>query len=244
VDLGYLELIVLGLITGSFLNALIYRLPRSISMARGRSRCTTCGETLAVRDLIPLFSYIVLGGKCRHCKEVIPWRYPFVEIVLPLLWVIGYHQLGLTLSFIYFAVITSFLLALFFTDLEQFVLPDSLTIPAIILSFAWGVYGGTSLFSLILGMIVGGAFFALQYYFSKKKWVGDGDIRFGILLGAMFGFPRVFLALWVAYLLGGIVASFLLILKVKKLDSKIPFGTFLSLAAIITLLYGHYWTLW
>lgn len=213
-------------------------------MGRGRSRCTTCGEELAARDLVPLASYIGLRGKCRYCKEVISWRYPFVEVALPLLWVVGFDRWGASLSSLYFAVISALLLALFFTDLESFSLPDVLTIPAIVISFAWNYYQGMALIPLIAGVVAGGAFFAVQYYASGRRWVGDGDIRFGVLLGAMFGFPKVFLALWLAYLMGGIASAFLLLSRTKKLDSKIPFGTFLALSALLTLLYGHYWTLW
>lgn len=238
--------LIVGLIAGSFLNALIYRLPRAISINKGRSKCISCKEDLRARDLIPIISYLALLGKCSFCKSKIPFRYLIVELALPLLWVYGFLTWGQSAHFLYFALISFFLVGLFFTDLEEYVLPDKLMYPAILTALLWHLYQGKSFYSLFLGVMVGAGFFAVQYWISKKKWVGEGDIWFGALLGVMFGFPDVLISIWIAYLMGGVVGLVLLISKMRKLDSRIPFGTFLAVSALIMFFYGKNFpiTLW
>ena len=231
---------VFGLIAGSFLNCLIYRLPKGIKVSKGRSRCTFCGENLKAIHLIPILSYLAQRGKCSFCKSKIPLRYLIVELALPLLWVYGFLTWGLSAYFLYFALISFFIVGLFFTDLEKYVLPDKLMLPAIFVAFLWHVIQERSFHSLFWGVIVGAGFFAIQYWISKGKWVGEGDIWFGALMGIMFGFPQVLISIWIAYVMGGIVGFTLLISKKKNLNSKIPFGTFLAVSSLIMFFYGRY----
>lgn len=257
----------LGLSIGSMLNAYIWRLSIDSSIWRGRSVCTSCRKQIAWHDLIPVLSYIFLRGKCRHCSDKISIRYPLVEIITALLTTVLFLQVApntlqqelsnidllKTLAVLarnwYFVAI---LVILFFTDLKWMTIPDRVTIPAILTAYVINgllFYNGTcadislscivntSWTNYLLAMLVGGGFFWLQYVFSRGRWVGGGDIRFGALLGVMFGFPLVLPVLMLAYMLGTFIAVPLLMSGKKTMKSEVPFGIFLAMAACIVLIF-------
>ena len=134
-----IAIVILGLIFGSFLNVCIARLPRHESIVRPRSRCPRCGAAIAAWDNIPVLSYLLLGGRCRACRKPISWRYPAVEFLLPILWLLCWVEFGLTIRGVGMAVLCFLLLGLAVMDAETMRLPDAFTLPGILLGI---VYSG------------------------------------------------------------------------------------------------------
>ncbi len=232
---------ILGLVVGSFLNAVIYRLHKKVSFLRGRSYCPWCKHDLSAKDLIPLISFLLLKGKCRYCQKKISWQYPLVEFATLVVFLLLFWQFGLTLEFFVYLIYACILMIIFVYDLRYYLILDKVSLPgigiAVLLSF---FILNISILNIIYGILIGGGFFLLQFYISKGKWIGGGDIRLGILMGAMLGFPSILVALFVAYVLGSVIGIFLIIRKKKKWGSQVPFGTFLSLATLLAFFFGEY----
>ena len=265
---------ILGLFVGSFLNVVVYRLHREESFVKGFSKCLFCGHRLYPKDLVPLVSFLYLRGKCRYCRHKIAKQYFLMELATAFgftlialaLWksvdsqIILANISPLRLSFsvasnilifqtLVWWIFFSFLLIIFVYDLRYYLILDSVTIPAMILALCFNLFLGFSWQSLLIGALVGGGFFFLQFIVSGGKWIGGGDIRLGLLMGFILGWPQVLTALFVAYLLGSLFAICLLLCGKKHWGDKLPFGTFLSLATVIVMLYGDilvkwYWSLW
>jgi prepilin signal peptidase PulO-like enzyme (type II secretory pathway) len=204
-------------------------------------------------DLFPVISFIILLAKCRACRKPISWQYPIVELATAALFLVaGAFWLpfpaeftaaqGLILLRDLLAV--SALLFLFVFDYRYYLLPDIVTLPAAASFFLLNLLIGYSWQHLLVGMLAGGGFFLAQFVVSKGKWVGGGDIRFGLLMGALLGWPLVLVALFGAYLIGAMFAVLFLALGKLKFGAKIPFGTFLALATITTLWAGQHMLDW
>jgi len=238
-------LFILGTIIGSFLNVVIYRLKHEQSFLKGRSYCPHCRKTLGFWDLVPIFSFIFLRGRCRYCGQKISWQYPLVELATGLAFLLPYLQFDLTPRFYFTAVISCFLIIIFVYDWRYYLILDEVVVPAIVLAVIFAIFFAPNQFADYLwGGIIGGGFFLIQYLVSSGKWIGGGDIRLGLLMGLVLGVGKVLLALFIAYLLGALVSVILLAVKKKTMKSQIPFGTFLSLATVIALLYGDQLIAW
>ncbi len=237
---------VFGLIVGSFINAVLYRLPLNRSSLRGRSFCPHCKHTLATMDLVPVISFIGLRGKCRYCRKPISWQYPLLELTTAIVFLISYLRLvslysfGPTLMgyFIFYAVILGYLIVIFMYDLRHYLILDKVLIPAAIIAVIANVLLGVSWVSMLIGAIFGGGVFWIQYVLSRGRAIGGGDIRLGVLMGLLLSWPNVLVAIFVAYMAGLVVGVPLLIMGAKKLSSKIPFGTFLAVGTYVALLWG------
>jgi leader peptidase (prepilin peptidase)/N-methyltransferase len=255
---------ILGLFIGSFLNVVIYRLHREESFVKGFSKCLFCGHRLYPKDLVPIFSFLWLKAKCRYCKTAISWQYFLVELATALGFVLVFLRLFVStdlqtwlgaLNFLsvfqllFWWLMFCFLLIIFVYDLKYYLILDKVSIPAIILALGFNLFIGQTWQSLALGILLGGGFFLLQFILSQGKWIGGGDIRVGFLMGALLGFSHVLAALFLAYILGGLFATVLLLSGKKHLGDKLPFGTFLTLSTFMILLYGDvlirwYLTVW
>ncbi len=240
----YVFIGIFGLIIGSFLNAVIYRLKSGDSIVKSRSKCTHCQKQLKAKDLVPLFSWLALKGKCRFCNDKISWQYPVVEFITALLFIVGYLVLVtdfstlVILNYIFYLIAISFLIVIFvFDHLHQLIL-DKVTIPLMVIAIIFIFVLRLDWIEHILAGIAGGAWFGWQYILSKGKWIGGGDIRLGIIMGLLLGFPGVIVALFLAYILGAIVGVYLLATKKRDRGSQIAFGTFLSLSTAVTWLCG------
>ncbi|MDP1709395.1 MAG: prepilin peptidase [Candidatus Komeilibacteria bacterium] len=230
---------ILGAAVGSFLNVVAGRLQSGKSFVRGRSHCPFCGATLRWYDLWPILSWLVLKGKCRYCRGKIAWRYLLIEIACAGLFLLGaiifpdYKQL-----FIYLVAV-SFFVVLFIYDGLTYIVPDKISLPAIVIIFFLNIIlAGKNPFNLLLAAGVGGAWFLIQFLLSRGRWVGGGDIRLGVLIGVLLGFPLVGLALLIAYVGGSIIALLLILTGKKGLGSRLPFATILLPATLITWLWG------
>lgn len=238
-DSFYLALLaVLGACVGSFLNVIVYRLPRRQPVLNSRSACPACGRKLRWRELVPLVSFILLSGRCRACGRRISWRYGAVEAGAALLFLAGgllspdWRWLALYL------VVVSFFLVLFVYDLYHYLVPDRISLPAIFAVLFLGAAFGRPLLSLLLGAAAGAGWFLAQFLLSRGRWVGGGDIRLGLLMGALLGWPRVWLGLMLSYAAGSLIALVLIALGKKTLKSRLPFATILLPSALVAWLWG------
>jgi len=229
-----------GLIFGSFLNALIWRLHSKKSIVQDRSQCPNCRHRLGFWDLIPLASFVCLWGRCRYCHTKISWQYPVVELMSALgFLLINQMPLGL-IEKVWLCGLFFLSLLILIYDLKYLLIPDS----SIILGIIW-IIGymlllnrGQIIDSLIAGLIAS-LFFFLMYYFSRGRWIGGGDVKLGFLMGLFLGWPNILLALLLAYILGAIIGLGLLVFKQATLKSQVPFGPFLILATIVVYKWGE-----
>ncbi|MBU0625859.1 prepilin peptidase [Patescibacteria group bacterium] len=239
---------VFGIIIGSFLNAVIWRLRTKESFLISRSYCPHCRHGLSWRDLIPLLSWLLLRGKCRYCSVRISLSYFLVELIAGILFLlvalrilpVDFQNVGAdslaSLLLAWSAV--AILIIVFVYDLQYMLILRSVTLPAAVLFFIANVALGKAPIKLIIAIIICAGFFWLQHVLSRGKWIGGGDVYLGVLMGALLGFPKILLALFMAYIIGATTGVSLLVMQQKSWKSELPFGTFLSLATIVTLLYG------
>lgn len=248
----YFFIFLFGLCIGSSLNAWLWRLHRDESMFGRRSYCPKCKKQLRNFDLIPLLSFLFLGGKCRFCRKKISWQYPLVELTAAILFVLSFNvvvskigvdlvgQIYLWLYWYFIAI----LIVIFVFDLKYYLILDKVSLPAMLIIFLVNLFFNPNWTSWIIGGIAGAGFFAAQYFVSKGEWVGGGDIRLGGLIGLMLGWQGLLITLFIAYVIGAIVGIILILTKQKTLQSKIPFGPFLCSGAIIALLWGEQIVTW
>lgn len=244
-------LAVLGLVIGSFINAAVYRVARNLPWVFERSHCVNCKHELHVLDLVPVFSFLFLGGRCRYCQKKISWQYPIVEAVTALGFLIaGYsNDFSINLFLGYKLLFVGAFIFIAVYDYKHFLILDKVIFPLLFVAVAWniGQDAGSGLgflnfqgrfFDGLKGAVLASGFFGLQYALSKGKWIGFGDVKYGLVLGMFFGFQMTAVCLFSAYLLGAIVGSLLIIFKGKSMSSQVAFGSFLSVSGIITLGYG------
>ena len=231
---------IAGSILGSFLNVVIYRLPRRESILFPRSHCPSCNTPISFWDNIPIISYILLKGKCRHCKVSIPWRYPFVELLMMLMTITLYI---INVSFAGFAadtVLAFILLAVFAIDLGNMIIPNRLNLAGIVLAvpltFRWGTYGFLrGFYGALIGVIILAIMMILGHFLYKRQGVGMGDIKLAIVIGLFLGpfwTPIVFI---IAVFLGGMWGIINLVIGSIKFGQEVPFGPFISLGGFCVL---------
>lgn len=235
-------LFILGTIIGSYVNSVVFRLGLGTKDSPQRSYCLHCFRTLEPKDLIPLISFLILRGKCRYCKQSISYRYLIGELVMGGVFVlVGLNHSYLSVNLGYYLIVASVLTALFFTDLYEGVLPDKIVFLGVIITLIYLVIsqrGLTPLINSIISGLASALFFFTFVYFSKGKALGLGDVKFAFWLGLLLGWPEIALALFIAFLTGALCGVILILLRVKKFGQTIPFGPFLSLGSLATLVWG------
>jgi prepilin signal peptidase PulO-like enzyme (type II secretory pathway) len=246
-------LIALGLVFGSFVNALVWRLHEGRDWVHERSECVHCHHTLAAKDLVPVLSWLMLRGKCRYCHKPISAQYPVVEALTALLFVASYTYWPYSLQGVFLQIVFGLwlvllvgLMALLVYDIRWMLLPNKLVFPLTgvaaamqLISIANDSRGWHMLIVVALAVLVGGGIFYVIFQLSKGKWIGGGDVKLGFLLGLIVGTAEKSLEfIFLAGLLGSLVSLPLLASKKIKRNSVIPFGPFLIVAAIIVELFG------
>ena len=226
-----------GLAIGSFANVCIYRLPKKESVVFPVSHCITCSTPVRPFDNIPVISYLFLGGKCRDCKEGISFIYPIIEAITALLLLAGFFKFGLTFDFLIYTVVAPTLVIITAIDIEHQIIPDVITIPGIVLGLTAGSYtiGYIDSFS---GFLLGGGLFYLLAVLSNGG-MGGGDIKYIAAAGALVGWQKVMLIIFIGAFLGSFVGLLQIAVQKKSRKSLIPFGPFLAAATLITLFYGN-----
>jgi prepilin signal peptidase PulO-like enzyme (type II secretory pathway) len=253
-------LIVLGLAFGSFVGALTWRLHEKKDFIRARSQCENCGHQLGAADLIPIFSWLWLRGRCRYCRKPIGWQSPLLELAVGLLFGGSYllwpHTLNswqAILSFGIWLIYIILLVALLIYDFRWMLLPDSLVFPLIalgLLDAALRLYQTGDLtiinyaaYTFFGACVLGGLYWLLNAV-SKGRWVGFGDVKLGLFIGITLGWQQALLVLFLANLIGSLVAIPALLLGKLSMKSRLPFGPFLILAFLIVGLLGKYLLAW
>jgi len=234
----YFLIFVLGLIFGSFFNVCIYRIPKNESILFPPSHCPNCGNRLKSIDLIPIFSFIFLRGKCRFCKGTISVRYPLVELLTGLLFLILFYKFGYSKEFLKYIVLSSLLIIISFIDLEHKLIPNILIFSGIIFSISYyALFGLDRLLDAFWGATIGSGFILLIIIFTKG--MGMGDFFLFLMIGSFLGLRLTLLTLFLSFLLGGIAGILLIILGLKSRRDYVPFAPFISLATLLSILFGN-----
>ncbi len=237
---------VLGMTVGSFLNVCIDRLPQNKSIVFPPSHCEACQHKLSARDLIPVFSHLRLGGRCRYCQASIPRRILWVELATAVAFALLYWHYGLAPELAVMIFYACLFIIIFVIDLEHGLILNKVVYPAMIVAlllalYPWPWFGesmGMRVAYAALGGAIGFAIFLLIAIISRGG-MGWGDVKLAALIGLATGFPLVIVAIIMAAILGGVVAVALVIARRKKRRETVPFGPFLALAAMVTLLWGN-----
>lgn len=252
---------IFGACIGSFLNVVIWRLPREQSL-RGRSQCPHCDVTLRAYRLVPILSFLWQRGRCASCGKLISHRYWIIELITGLLFAgaacyffaAGLNMLN-AIELLRALFIIAVLIAVFVIDLEHYLILDVIVWPAslvvlvsnIILDaltkqslLSWGSYTADGL----IAAIAAGGFFYLLWLLSQGRWMGFGDVKFNLFLGLALGLPGIVVALFLAFMIGAVVGLSLIISGAKQLQSRVPFGTFLTVGALIALFYSDRLAQW
>lgn len=233
---------IIGLCIGSFLNVCIYRIPREESISFPPSHCTNCEHRLQWYELIPVFSYIFLKGKCKNCKEKISIQYPLIELTNAVLYVLVFLKYQYSLDTIKFMVLVSFLIVIGVIDLKtKFVYNSTMILMGIVaVIFLITDYAKLKSFPMdnILGGILGLVIIGLIVFITRG--MGEGDIEIAAISGLFLGLKGEVFMLFFAVILGGIVGAIILIVKRKSGKTEMPFGPFLATAAITAIFYGNF----
>ena len=241
----YLSIFVFGLIFGSFLNCVIYRLHSGESFLKGRSFCPNCQHILSWPDLIPVFSFLILKGKCRYCHKPISLQYPLVELATGTVFLLIFWNLEFGIWDLLFRLLIScFLIIIFVYDLKHYIIPDQVIYPAIVIAFLYNIYQFTIdnqqlTINNFLSAFGAAAFLLTIVLISYEKWLGWGDVKLAFLMGLFLGWPKILLALFLAFFIGAIIGIELIILGKKTLKSEIPFGPFLVSGTFLALFFGQ-----
>ncbi len=234
----YTIIFLFGITIGSFLNVIIFRVPKGEFLKRNRSYCPQCGELIAYYDLIPVLSYLILGGKCRNCKEKISPRYPLVELATGLVALLCHWQFSMTLKFLCVFTVGAIFICITFIDIEHMEIPDSLVlalaVPAIVSVFLFP----EGLTSRIIGMYIVSVPMLLITLLIPTAF-GGGDIKLIAVCGFLLGMSNVLLATFVALMTAGIRASWLLLTRKSNTETHICFGPYICLGVYVSLFWGE-----
>jgi leader peptidase (prepilin peptidase)/N-methyltransferase len=235
---------VFGLMIGSFLNVCISRLPEGESVVSPRSRCPKCRTEIAWYDNIPVLSYVLLGGQCRKCQAPIGALYPLIELTTAVTFAIQAMVHGDDLALLAVRLLfTAMLIVLFGTDLQTMRLPNVITYPGIVIGLAASLALPPGIVESLIGAALGAAIpWLIRYVWFKATGVeamGLGDVKMLAMIGAFLGWRQVWVVLFISSLAGAIVGIVLLRLQGRSMATRIPFGTFLALAAYIASVAGE-----
>lgn len=233
---------MLGLVIGSFLNVVVYRLPRGQSLLRPPSRCPKCGYALPWYDNVPVLGWLMLGGRCRKCRTAISAQYPIVEFITGVLFALIVWMtpdLPLMMSRL---TLVCILIALFGIDLEHQILPNTITLPGIIVGMIFSTVAAPGWKDALLGVLLGGGLLygiaAAYFLVRREEGMGMGDVKMLALIGAFLGWKAVLVTLVLSSFSGAIVGMGLMAAERGGMRLAMPFGTFLALGALAAMLVG------
>jgi leader peptidase (prepilin peptidase)/N-methyltransferase len=234
---------LLGLAVGSFLNVCIYRLPLAKSLAYPPSACPSCGRSLRWFENVPVVAWLALGGRCRTCRSRISAVYPLVEAFTGVMFVWAWWQYGPSWLLFSHLLFGCALVVLFFIDLRHRILPNAITLPGIAIGFLLSLINPPGWVSSLAGIVLGGLipYAIAEIYFRVRgdEGLGMGDVKMLAMIGAFLGWRLMFLTLVIASFLGSVVGLSLIVLRRGDMKSSMAFGTFLTVAALISLVEGN-----
>lgn len=235
---------LLGLVMGSAVTALSWRVPRGQSWVHGRSKCSGCGHVLGPFDLVPVLSWAFAGGKCRHCKTHVSARYPLIELICGAWALLSWAKIGLVPAWGFLALWGFLLVALLWIDLDFQLLPDVLTLPGTLIGVGYALTGPGARHAM-WGMLVGAGLLWLvaEVYFRIRKMdgMGGGDVKLAAMFGAVLGPELALLTIFLAAFAGTAVAVVMMARGKAGMQTALPFGVFLAPAAMVAFLWGDGW---
>jgi len=240
----YIFLFYLGAIIGSFLNVVIYRLPRKLSLAYPPSHCPYCTNPVRFYDNVPIISFLILRGRCRYCGQKISRRYLLVETLTGLLFVMLYCRFGWSINTLVYGLLSVYLIVIVFIDIEFHKIPNIMILSGLL----WGgllllILAPRKLSDAGLGLLVGGAIMLFWSVFGrllfKKDCLGGGDVKLAILVGLFLGLSGTVLALFISFILAGLVGIGLILFRGFKMDAHLPYAPFLAIGTLTTIITGQ-----
>jgi len=236
----YLIVFLIGLSLGSFFSVIVFRFNTDKSVAKGRSKCVNCQSTLKWYDLIPVFSYFALKSRCRNCKANISFLYPTIELTTAIVLTLFFAHSKLSPLTVAYATIVLLLLLIVFLDIRYFIIPDKIMVLLAILAIGIKLLteDGSLVYSLFSALGLA-SFFVILFLVSKGRWIGFGDIKLVLFIGFLLEYPAGYLAILTAVWTAALFSLVLLFLKRADAKTEIPFGSFLSAATIIFLIFSN-----
>lgn len=228
---------VLGAVVGSFLNVVIHRLPARESLVSPGSHCPRCGHPIRWYHNIPVAGWLVLRGKCRDCGEPISWRYPAVEALTGSLFALAYVMYGVQPRTLLVMAFIAALVAITFIDIDHYIIPDRIVLPGAVIGLLVSTLLEPSRWWEYLAAAVGGAVFLLALGLLWAGGMGMGDVKMALMMGAVLGTGTI-VALFVAFLAGGLGGAILLLTKVKSRKDRLPFGPYLAFGSLVAAIAG------
>lgn len=234
---------ILGMIIGSFLTVCVHRIPKGQSIVTPRSKCPQCEAHIHWYDNIPLVSFLCLRGRCRNCHTRIWPRYPIIELVNGLGYLLMVWRFGITWPTVIYAGLFSVFLVVTWIDWDHKIIPDVITLPGIVIGFVCAsLLLPTGWVNSLIGILVGGGVLLMLAWVSPylfgKEGIGGGDIKFLAMVGAFLGWQQALLTLMVGSVVGAFIGVGLLAVKILQKGQYIPFGPYLALGALIAVLWG------
>jgi len=234
---------LMGGCVGSFLNVCIYRLPQDLSVVSPRSFCPGCRAPIRAYDNIPLVSYLLLGGKCRHCGAGISWRYPLVEALAGGVALALFLKFGFSFSFLAYFVLSAALIVISFIDLDHRIIPDLISLPGIAVGFLLALFGplATVKESLIGLLAGGGSLYLVAFVYealTKREGMGGGDVKLLAMIGAWLGWKAILFTLFFASLSGTFIGGAVMLIQREGRLYAIPFGPFLAFSGLAYVFLG------
>ena len=245
----YSIVFIMGIFIGSFLNVCIYRIPYNQSIVAPGSHCYNCSTPLKPFDLIPIISYVFLRGKCRYCGSHISIRYPMVELLTGIIFLLLFYKYSFSIMYYFLIALVCILLCIAFIDYDHLIIPDELILFGFVLGLMYKLV--LYFFNLqyikpiysLLGILVGGGLFLLIAIISKGG-MGGGDIKLMGMLGFWFGWKDILLISLLSFIIGSLVSIFLLLMKFKNRKDAIPFGPFIIISTFIVLFFSEQIVYW
>ncbi len=240
---------VFGAIFGSFANVIIYRLPKEESIVKPGSHCYSCKTPIRWFDNIPIFSWFILGGKCRKCGAKFSIRYPLVELLTAVLFALSYHYAGLSWTLLEYLIFVFGLVVCTFIDIDHMILPDEFTLSGIVIGLVGAALNPQRDFmDAFWGVLMGGGFLwgmAYAYYLlTKQEGMGGGDIKLLAWIGALLGWKAIPFVIMTSAIVGSVVGLVMARKQDAGLKTVIPFGPYLALGAVLYLFGGETIALW
>ncbi len=232
---------LLGLIIGSFLNVVIYRVPAEVSIAKGRSKCPGCDATIKAYDLIPVISYLILRGKCRNCGAKISARYPLIELLTGVMFLVAYLVEGFDIKAVLAMAVAAILISISAIDFDHMIIPNGLVIALIPIAVAYAIWDkDVTLLSRIIGAFAVSLPLFLLIIIIPDSF-GGGDVKLMFVMGFILGWQSTLVGTFIGIIMGGAVATAVLLKNKRKDEGKqthIPFGPWLAIGSFVALLFG------
>ena len=245
----YIAFLILGSLWGSFSNVCIYRLPNSGNVAKGRSFCPNCKNTIKWFDNIPFFSYLFLKGKCRQCSKTISFQYLVVELLSAISFVIIFHLYGISITTLLLLILSIFFIIIFFIDLKHFIIPNVLTFPLMFIGFlkSFDPNLNQTIFPNYINSLIGGLFgysiiWLIIFFYKKvrkKDGMGLGDAKLMAVIGFWFGWISIPFTIFISSTVALVIVIPSLINQSRKMSSEIPFGPYIIIGCILYLIFAN-----